>query len=281
MHPRWAFGETLPGFLEPLRAVGLRALEFGLWDYDPDWPRFLPLMKDCRRMGFELCFHAPYLAPYTIAGFAGEKRETVQADYAPLLDIAARFAPAPVVIHGAWSETRPHDVLYADTIAFLEWVLGRYPSLALALENLAPDPRRGKIGTTRTEARRIVEKIDDHRLGLCWDMGHDVKAGRLTTPNVSWLRRVVHVHLHDIDENETDHYPLLHGRVPYRAWLPALVQAGFKGIVTLEIKGGQLAHLEFEQVERVLAASIAETTRLLTPPDRPESARQSAEKVAK
>jgi len=35
MHPRWAFGELLPGFLEPLRAAGLRALEFELWDGDP------------------------------------------------------------------------------------------------------------------------------------------------------------------------------------------------------------------------------------------------------
>jgi len=83
---------------------------------------------------------------------------------------------------------------------------------------------------------RIVEEVGNCRLGLCWDMGHDVKAGRLTAPDAAWLDRVVHVHLHDIDENGTDHYPLLCGQVPYRTWLPALIQVGFKGIVTLEIK---------------------------------------------
>jgi len=263
MHPRWAFGEALPGFLEPLRAAGLRALEFGLHAHEPDWPRSLPLMEECRRLGFVLCFHAPYLAPYTAAGFAGEQREEIQAAYAPMLDVAARFAPAPLVVHGAWSDTRPHDALYADTVAFLEWVLERYPSLVPALENLVPDPRRGKIGTTRAETLRIVEEVGDRRLGLCWDMGHDVKAGRLSAPGVAWLRHVVHVHLHDIDENGTDHYPLLYGRAPYRAWLPTLVQAGFRGIVTLEIKGEQLAHLEFEQVKRMLTASVAEIARLL------------------
>jgi sugar phosphate isomerase/epimerase len=263
MHPRWAFGERLLDFLGPLRAAGLRALEFELWDGDPDWPRLLPLMEDCRRMGFKLCFHAPYRRPHNVAGFAGERREGIWDDYGPMLDIAARFAPASVVIHGAWSETRSREALYADTIAFLEWVLERYSSLVLALENLVPHPHQVKIGTTRAEILGIVEEVDDRRLGLCWDMGHDAKAGRLTTPDAAWLRRVVHVHVHDIDENGTDHYPLLYGRVPYHTWLPALVQAGFRGIVTLEIKGDQLAHLEFEQVRRILVASVAEAARLL------------------
>lgn len=267
MHPRWAFGEALSDFLEPLRAAGLRALEFELWDRDPDWPRFLPLIEDCRRLGFEVCFHAPYRKPYNIAGFAGEKWDAIQSDYAPLLDVAARFAPASLVVHGAWSDVRPRDALYADTVAFLRWVLGRYPALVPALENLNSDPRRVKIGVTRGETLDIVEEIDDRRLGLCWDTGHDVQAGRANVPDTDWLRHVVHVHLHDIDENGTDHYPLLYGRVPYRVWLPVLVQVGFGGIVTLEIKGSQLAHLEFEQVKQMLIASIGQTARMLAAPN--------------
>jgi len=115
-------------------------------------------------------------------------------------------------------------------------VRDRYPSLVPVLENLVPYPHQVKIGAKRAEMLRIVEEVGNCRLGLCWDMGHDVKAGRLTAPDAAWLDRVVHVHLHDIDENGTDHYPLLCGQVPYRTWLPALIQVGFKGIVTLEIK---------------------------------------------
>jgi len=263
MHPRWACGEALPGFLEPLREAGLQALEFELWDGDPDWPRILPLMEDCRRLGFKLSFHAPYRGAYNVVGFAGERREELAAASAPLLDVAARFAPAPVVVHGARSETQPRESLYTDTVAFLEWALARYPLLTLALENLGPNPHWTKIGETRAEILRIVEELGDPRLGLCWDMGHDVLAGRLSVPDEAFLQHVIHVHLHDVDESGKDHYPLLYGRVPYRTWVPLLAQRGFEGIVTLELKGGQLAHLEFEQVKQLLAASVMETTSLL------------------
>jgi len=83
-------------FMTPEQIVA----EYG-WDGDPDWPRFLSLIEDCRRRRFELSFHAPYRRPHSITGFAGGRHEEVQAGYAPMLDIAARFAPAPVVIHGA------------------------------------------------------------------------------------------------------------------------------------------------------------------------------------
>ena len=262
IHPRWAFGKTLVGFLEPLRAAGLSALEFELWPNDPDWPRFLPLMEECQRLGFILCFHAPFRQPYTATGFAGQGRMKVEAAYAPMLDIAARFGPATVVVHGAHSDTRPHEQLYADTVAFLEWALARYPSLTFALENLTPRPRRVKIGAERAEVLRIVEEISGARLGICWDMGHDVLAGRLNTPDAAWLRRVCHVHVHDVDEQDIDHYPFIYGRTPYQTWLPALAKTGFDGVVTLEIKGTQLVGLGSERVQQMLVGSVSTIARL-------------------
>lgn len=261
MHPLWAFGEALAGFLEPLQAAGLSALEFELWPNDPDWLRLPLLMEDCRRLGFVLCFHAPYRQPYAITGFAGQEQAAVEAAYAPILDIAARFGPTTVVIHGAHSTTRPHERLYADTVAFLEWALARYPSLVFALENLTPNPRRVKIGVERAEVLRIVEEIGNSRLGICWDMGHDVLAGRRNAPDEAWLQHVCHVHVHDIDEQGVDHYPLIYGRVPYQTWLPALVRAGFAGVVTLEIKGTQLVGLGIERVQQMLVESISSTAR--------------------
>jgi sugar phosphate isomerase/epimerase len=272
MHPRWAFGDALAAFLEPLREAGLQALEFGLEAHDADWPRFLPLIKDCRQLGFALCFHAPYRLPYTIAGFAGRERAEIEAAYAPMLDIAVRFGPATVVVHGARSTTRLYEEVYADTIAFLEWALEQYPTLTFALENLNPDPGQTKVGTERVEVLRIVQEIDAPNLGICWDMGHDVQAGRLYLPDTApraeprdeaWLRHVRHVHVHDIDEQGIDHYPLIHGQVPYQVWLPALVATGFEGIATLEIKGGQLMSLEVAQIMEMLVESIGEIHRFL------------------
>ena len=261
MHPLWAFGEALTGFLEPLQAAGLSALEFELWPNDPDWPRFPLLMEDCRRLGFALCFHAPFRQPYAITGFASQGRVKVEAAYAPMLDIAARFGPTTVVVHGAHSTTRPHEQLYADTVAFLEWPLARYPSLVFALEDLTPNPRRVKIGAERAEVLRIVEEIGDSRLGICWDMGHDVRAGRRDVPDETWLQHVCHVHVHDVDEQGVDHYPFIYGRVPCQTWLPTLVETSFAGVVTLEIKGTQLVGLGIERVQQMLVESISSTAR--------------------
>lgn len=264
MHPRWVFAGTPADFLKPLQDVGLEAVEFGLDINDADWPRFEPLMEECRRLGLALCFHAPYLPPYNLCGFAGQDRVQVEIDYAPTLDIAARYGPAPVVIHGANSTTRPRHDLFADTVAFLKWALERYPSLTFALENLISGPQRVKIGSNRPEVLSIVEEIDDPNLGICWDLGHDVMNDIFDLPTRGWLRHVCHAHLHDVNEQGVDHFPLMYGRVPYERWLPALVKAGFQGIISLELKGEQLAFLEPAATIDVLISSIAEIRHLLS-----------------
>jgi sugar phosphate isomerase/epimerase len=217
-------------------------------------------------LGFTLYFHAPYKMPYTIVGFAGQERAATEANYVPMLDIAARFGPTTVVVHGAHSPTRSYEELYADTVAFLRWALARYPSLTFALENLRPDPKMTKIGVTRTGLLRIVEEIDDPRQGICWDMGHDVLAGRYDLPDDAWLGHVCHAHVHGIDERGNDHYPLIYGRVPYRTWLPALAQSSFEAAVTLEIKSEQLIPLGMAKIMEMLVSSISEIHRLLTMP---------------
>ena len=228
-------------------------------------------------MGFRLCFHAPYRGEYNVAGFAGERRAALEDAHTALLDVAASYGSVTVVVHGARSETRSRDALYADSVAYLHWVLDRYPSLVWALENLGPKPGTTKIGTERDEVLRVVEEVEHPQLGLCWDVGHDVLADRLSTPSTAWLRRVVHVHAHDVDEGGRDHYPLLYARVPYDTWLPALRETGFQGIVTLEIKGNQLRGRDPARIHRTLIESVATIDRLLTAPASPAEGREAME----
>ena len=265
MHPRWAEGPALSGFLEPLYAAGLRALEFHLDAHAPDWPRFHPVIEDCHRIGFPLCFHAPHKRPYTIAGFSQGHAEEIKALYAPMLDVATRYAPGTVVLHGTKGPVgSSREAAVTDTLAFVDWALARYPDLTLALENLVPSPCRPRVGADRQELLDIVARFDDHRLGICWDMGHDVLMNRNGIPDATWLRQVIHTHVHDIDQTGTDHCPLLYGRVPYRRWLPALTQAGFRGVATLEVNGERLSRLSRERVRRILIDSLAEINQLLT-----------------
>lgn len=258
MHPNWARSQGLRTFLDPLRAVGLTALEFELDSNDPTWPEFGPLMADCRDLGYSLCFHAPYRGERTLAGFAEEQGEEMARSLEPFFDIAANYGPATIVVHGAKAPAgqRTRRLLYADTLIFFEWVLDRYPTLTIALENGNPVPGVNKIGDNRAELLHIVRDVDYPALGICWDIGHDVHAGRLEVPGPLWLRQVQHVHIHDLDDAGQDHLPLIYGQVLPQRWLPPLVRTGFDGIVTLELNGQRCAFLWPDRIMPALVGSV-------------------------
>jgi sugar phosphate isomerase/epimerase len=256
MHPRWANADHVAEFLKPLRDAGLSAVEFELDSNDACWPEFPALIETCRDLGLALCFHAPYRAPHTIAGFAGGGRGEIIRSLSPMYDVAARYAPAPIVIHGAKDASRSHALLYDDTLAFLRWVLDRYEDLTIALENLNPDPHANKVGCDRAEVGRIVREVHHPRLGMCWDVGHDVNGGAKRLPSAAWLQMVRHVHIHDLDDRGLDHYPLIYGKVVAERWLPPLVRAGFAGTVTLELNGARCGFLWPDRIASALVGSV-------------------------
>jgi sugar phosphate isomerase/epimerase len=264
MHPLWAEGEDLAPFLEPLQAAGLTALEFTLHATDRHWPRFEPQIAACAELGLTLCFHAPYLPPYTLVGFSEDQEAAIRADYEPMLDLAARYGPTAVVVHGPGSETRSREALVADTVAFFQWAVPHYPQLTFTLENLVYKPKLDRIGEDRAEMLQIAHEVDHERFGFCWDMGHDIMDERpVSGLTPEWIGLVRHVHVHDVNRENHDHYPLVHGRVPYNEWLTALLATGFEGIVSLEIKGHQLAHLGRDRVRELLRLSVERVVQAL------------------
>ena len=79
------------------------------------------------------------------------------------------------------------------------------------------------------------------RIGICWDMGHStINHTRYRNerypldPPEEFVRRVRHVHLHDVQGRE-DHHPLSDGDVPYRKFLSFIRDAGFQGDINLEL----------------------------------------------
>jgi sugar phosphate isomerase/epimerase len=262
MHPRWVGQEGLEAFLAPLRNAGLSTLEFELDSHLGMWDETCKLMEQCFDLGMDLCFHAPYRLPHRIAGFSGNKRAEIVRDYQPLLDIARDWAKRTggqktVVFHGARGENEEHSQLYSDTHDFCLWLLGTYPVLKFALENNNPTETNViKIGVTREEVLELVTGINSPQLGICWDMGHDYLAKREDKLAPEWLERIIHVHVHDVDPQGNDHFPLMFGKVPFARWLSALHQVGMKGIVTLELKGDNLKGWQLEEISKALTTSV-------------------------
>jgi sugar phosphate isomerase/epimerase len=267
MHPRWASGKELTGFLSPLRSVGLSVLEFELDENLDMWQVFASLMDEVRSLGMQLSFHAPYRSPYSLAGFAGLHRQEIERNHRPMLDIAAGWAHRDgdmktVVIHAATAQKPADpDLLTADTLSFLAWALETYPDLVFALENNHPAvSSQVKVGVGRQDVLKIVHTLHHPRLRVCWDMGHDYLHGSPVEPEPEWLAQVVHVHLHDVNKIGVDHYPLVYGKVPYHSWLQALKGAGMKGTVILELKGHQLKDWQPDRIQTALVDSIRAIT---------------------
>lgn len=271
LYPRWMYALPLEEFLAPLRQAGLTAIEFELDANQQDWLATHPLISECASLGLELCFHAPFRPPYTLAGFRGAGLDAIRKAYSAMFAFAsARAIHNPssthVVIHGAHGNGIPPVDLYKDTVDFLTWAVNTFPALTFTLENLSP-PLNGevKIGQSREEVLAILSQIGHPRLKACWDFGHDTLNNRLDPPSPEWLEQVVHVHAHNVHPDGRDHYPLDEGCVPHREWLAALAGSGFHGIITLEIKGQQLAGWEFDRVHRVLTSSIRSIAEEINP----------------
>ncbi len=270
MHPLWLTGGDLESFIGPLRENGLRSLEFEIDSNLSGWEQFEPLMEDCSKIGMEICFHAPYRSPFSLRGFRGNRRSEIIDVNKPLWLLADSWAKrnhfrTEIVLHGASSKQANIAELREDTRAFIIYALEAFPNLTIALENLdIAKPGVTKFGERREDVLALVTEIDHPRLGICWDTGHDIRQGVSEDPPKEWLDRVVHVHVHDIDDSGEDHFPLVFGKVPNERWIQRLMEAGMDGTITLELKGGHLAGWGLEKFSDALIDSLKTINEVIT-----------------
>jgi len=165
--------------------------------------------------------------------------------------VAAGVADAevPVVLHPAQCAYDPGreevDELRRDVVrrsrlffAALERAAGRADQRIrpVAEHQLPPDPDESLIRVGDTW-RELLEVLGDCGLGACWDTGHYILAterhGQEAEPPERFLRRVTHVHLHDVVEG-SDHRPVRRDSERPRRYLDLLKACGFAGGITLE-----------------------------------------------
>ena len=141
-----------------------------------------------------------------------------------------------VTVHSA--STREETIRLLSRMG--EYARLHHPAARLALEN-----NRSKKGDNidLVECGGVLETVRATGLasiGTCWDFGHFCW-DHLTHPSLlpddlppaSFIARAVHTHIHSVHENTT-HFPLTMGNLPLKAYLAALLAAGYRGVFNLE-----------------------------------------------
>jgi sugar phosphate isomerase/epimerase len=268
----WLKGRPFASVVEPLMEKGLTVLEVHLELRFPEIGDHVEFMcQEAARAGLGVNFHAPYLDPPFMFGFSREEKESIKANWLPVLDIVNQFTGTngirtEMVLHGSHGPNAEMNDLLADTIEISRWILDTCPELFLGIENL-PTPRNPnelvKFGENRESVLEAVRKVNHNRCGITWDMGHCVRNKVFDLPSDEWIDRVVHVHLHDVDENRQDHWPLILGSTPYEKWIPALRDRGFEGTITAELNGKLYQDWPQEEIDNNLQLTIDKVKRAL------------------
>lgn len=203
--------------------------------------------------GFRCHFHAPYPWDFPVCDYHGSGEAASQEIFRNLFDLALECAvrqgsPSVINLHGAAGSVERYDPieLRRATRDFLRWavgVVGDYP-VKIAMETMVFSTATYRVGQFGSEILDIVKEIGGKALGLGLDMGHCARCERDSgTPyelSDDFIRRVVHVHLHDIDHQGTDHAPLIYGNVGYEGYLQWLARRHYQGVVVLELNFDQM-----------------------------------------
>ena len=199
------------------------------------------------------CSIHPYLnfalAPEIFTAAAGPGLR----DILRMADAAAALTghDVPLVLHGGHANCGHHDTppeaARACARSFFCWLdaetRAAFPRVRVVCETAMPwppkDAPRLRLGDTYAECLSLVEGT---ALGICWDMGHSyqsVQYGRNPAlPPPEFLRRVTHVHAHDVtptDGGWADHRALGSVIAPWRDYLRVLGAAGFAGSILFEL----------------------------------------------
>jgi len=157
----------------------------------------------------------------------------------------------PLIFHAGRALDEPHhrplDQAMASARAFVACAdaeTGRsFPHVRCLIETQLPfgphEAPRVRLGDTYADCLALVAGTG---VGVCWDFGHSFLAWRRgkhgeTLPE-ALLRRVGHVHAHDVVETDgsfEDHRLLGTGLVPWRGHFRRLAAVGFSGPILFEI----------------------------------------------
>lgn len=157
-------------------------------------------------------FHAPF-ADIAACAIDPKVREVTKLRYEQSIKTACTLGINKIVIHGGYIPYVYYEESYVEqSILFFRDFVQKVPgNMIIALENvMEPSPDM---------LIRIVEGVNDNRIGLCLDVGHaNSEISRI--PPMEWLEPMApylkHVHLHNNYGGRDLHNSLGEGTIPIR-----------------------------------------------------------------
>lgn len=265
--PLWRQHTPAEELLEAMWARGCRSVEIYLNPFDSDFTDVLALARRAMERGYALTVHAATDGDFNAVRY-GADPEAVMRAHRLLLDAVEGLAASKgqvvmINFHGGQGEGK-RDELVENTRLLVhrlaELMREEYPHVRGAIEILPHDPLYQRVGDRQEDLLRISDGLDMNRFGLGWDMGHlQVNRNRYGygVPALdAFVARVVHTHVHEVDEAHRDHCPLGRGVVSVRSDIKRLVQNGYRGVFNLEL-GFKEASLYGDPVQELLRSAEA------------------------
>jgi len=253
--PAWGeISRAVGGILPYLAQRGFSYVEYSASDFGvlQEVRAVREAAAACADLGLRLALH-PYLEPAVNAARYSRGPQCRRAIDRVMHEahVAADTVGQRVVVvfHPAASVLGPGDTdsaavrkeLMEQSRLFLAelamWVRSLAPGVLVVVEHQVP-PYPGesvvRIGETYVELLEAVRGTD---LPLCWDTGHYLLSvdvhGQPAEPSDEFVRRVAHVHLHDVVEGD-DHRPITPDSHRVAGYMRTLWNSGFDGGITLE-----------------------------------------------
>ena len=268
------------GFLRLLRSIGVRNIEFSLWNkssLNALQPAFeIEQIEAYAEMiigaGLQISLH-PYshIDHRGPSHFAPGTQEQVVAHMESVIEFGHRLAirqktQVHIVFHaaeclGAWEDDSMsneivRDLLLSRSCNFFKKAHDYAQKIGANVRllcEIVPTPSRGmRIGDRPSEVYTMIQGTG---IDICWDTGHyDISSrclGFPLFPDRRFLESVGHVHLHGVS-NGRDHQPATKGDTYLQRCLELLRSVSFDGPVTLEYSYARDDRDDLQQIISVI-----------------------------
>lgn len=210
-----------------------------------DWTTVIQAYRDA---DMDVQVHASLTPEFSVNRWNVDRHGLIE-QYGAIIDQVSEISQDQkrliFVVHGATGRGASLEQNDHTTVEFLTWLsseLGsRSENTGIALELRAySDFRPTATGTSRGSLLDVIHAVGKENVGICWDLAHDFENGLIdpswtAIPDERFLDRVIHSHVHDVDNAGEPHFPLTLGSVPFELQLGELRGRNCES-ATLEIR---------------------------------------------